>query len=230
LDSTWGVDRIGNSLLKMAGLRKHDLTVPKTARYFMIGPEPEKARGVIIALHGYGQLPEFFLRKFERAAEAGWCVVAPEGLHRFYVQGTNGRVGASWMTKEARDSDIADYIHYLDQVVEEIQMGELLPILLGFSQGVATASRWAAMGQTQFERLILWAGVFPPDYPWETGWDRLKGLTIDVALGTEDAFFDEALVKDTSALLNKREIEHRTHAFKGGHAVDPELLLGLLEG
>jgi len=55
-------------------------------------------------------------------------------------------------------------------------------------------------------------------------------LTIDVALGTEDAFFDEALVKDTSALLNKREIEHRTHAFKGGHAVDPELLLGLLDG
>lgn len=212
----------------MTELRKHDLTVPKTARYFMVGPEPGEAKGVIIALHGYGQMPEFFLRKFDGAAKAGWCVVAPEGLHRFYVQGTNGRVGASWMTKEARESDIADYVHYLDRVVVEIKIGEHRPILLGFSQGVATACRWAAMGQSQFKRLILWAGVFPPDYPWDTGWDQLKGLTIDVALGTEDAFFDDALMTDTSALLTERGIEHRTHSFHGGHAVDPELLIQLL--
>lgn len=213
----------------MTDLRSHDLTVPKTARYFMLGPAPVEAKGVVIALHGYGQLPEFFLRKFQRAADAGWCVVAPEGLHRFYVQGTNGRVGASWMTKEARTSDIADYVEYLDRLVEALGLGGKPPVLLGFSQGVATASRWAAWGRTRFERLILWAGVFPPDYPWETGCDRLQGLKIDVALGSQDPFFGSDLLADTSAILNAQGIEHAVHGFTGGHAVDPELLGRLLD-
>lgn len=214
----------------MHAMRSHSLTISKTARYFMVGPEPAQADGVIIALHGYGQLPEFFLRKFQGVADAGYCVVAPEGLHRFYVEGAHGRVGASWMTKEAREQDISDYIGYLDQLAQQLDLGTRKPILLGFSQGVATASRWAALGQVEFERLLLWAGVFPPDYPWESGWERLNGMAIDVALGTEDPFFGLEMMNDTSALLNSKNIAHRIHSFEGGHAVEPALLQRLVLG
>lgn len=213
----------------MTGLRSHSFTVAKTARFFTLGPPIGEAKGVMVALHGYGQLPEFFLRKFTAIAEAGWAVIAPEGMHRFYLEGAHGRVGASWMTKEARESDIEDYVTHLDQLMTELKLLDIRPVLLGFSQGVATASRWAALGQTSFSRLILWAGVFPPDYPWETGWSRLNGLPIDIALGTEDPFFGSELMSDTATILHGKSIDYRTHSFEGGHAIEPHLLFQLLE-
>ena len=216
-------------MVTKGSLRSHTFTTSKTARYFTLGPDIQSAKGVLIALHGYGQLPEFFLRKFSAVAEAGWAVIAPEGLHRFYLEGAHGRVGASWMTKEDRESDIADYVAYLDQLMTELQPHHSHPVLLGFSQGVATASRWAALGQTSFARLILWAGVFPPDYPWETGWERLNGLPIDIALGTEDPFFGSELMNNTATILQGKSIDHRTHSFEGGHAIKPQLLFRLLE-
>lgn len=207
----------------------HSFTIPKTARYFTAGPAPENAKGVLIALHGYGQLPEFFLRRFAPLAEAGWAIIAPEGLHRFYLEGTKGRVGASWMTKEAREDDIRDYVDYLDALAEHVGLAEYDPVLLGFSQGVATASRWLAMGRTKFSRLVLWAGVFPPDYPWEVGCEALQRLRVDVALGTEDPFFDDELLRTTASILDAKQVAYTTHTFPGGHAVDASLLARLLD-
>lgn len=41
----------------------HSFSVTKTTRYFTAGPAIAEAKGVLIALHGYGQLPEFFMRR-----------------------------------------------------------------------------------------------------------------------------------------------------------------------
>ena len=127
----------------------HSFSVPRTARWWSAEPvEKAERRGTLIVLHGYGQLPEYFIRKFRPLAEAGWHVIAPEGAHRFYLQGTEGRVGASWMTKEARLDDIADQIVFLDALLGQLEEGMASGprFLLGFSQGVATALRWAALG------------------------------------------------------------------------------------
>ena len=109
LDSLWvprGTRRTAHCLL----MPYHSFSVTKTARYFTAGPAIAEAKGVLIALHGYGQLPEFFMRRLQPLADAGWAIVAPEGLHRYYLEGAHGRVGASWMTKEAREDDIVDYV------------------------------------------------------------------------------------------------------------------------
>ena len=122
----------------------HSFSVPRTARWWSAEPvEKAERRGTLIVLHGYGQLPEYFIRKFRPLAEAGWHVIAPEGAHRFYLQGTEGRVGASWMTKEARLDDIADQIVFLDALLGQLEEGMASGprFLLGFSQGVATALR-----------------------------------------------------------------------------------------
>jgi dienelactone hydrolase len=81
-------------------------------------------------------------------------VVAPEALSRFYVDrgepaaGTPARVGATWMTREDREAEIADYVRYLDRALDAAagRPGAAAPALgvLGFSQGAATACRWAA--------------------------------------------------------------------------------------
>ena len=135
----------------------HSFSVTKTARYFTAGPAMEAKRadcpawirpiaGVLhaaLATGGY---------------RMGHCRTG--GTARYYLEGAHGRVGASWMTKEAREDDIVDYVRYLDALSAELRLTERRPVLLGFSQGVATASRWVAMGQTAFSRLILWSGVF----------------------------------------------------------------------
>lgn len=211
----------------------HTLETKKTGRFFVAGPRaPQDADKVLFALHGYGQLPEFFMRRFATAVEAGWTVIAPEGLHRFYVQGTSGRVGASWMTREAREDDIADTLNWLDQIRSHL-LGPVRPkhcVLLGFSQGVPAAVRWAVR-HADWDALILWAGVFPPDVEPDALWRELKGIPIHTALGSEDPFFDDRLRAQTGEALEAAGAgwTHHHHSFVGAHAVDGPTLLNVLE-
>ena len=206
----------------------HHFEVVKTTRYFKIGPELDDDSRVLIALHGYGQLPQYFLRRFEPLVALGWTIIAPEGLHRFYTEGTAGRVGASWMTKEDRLTDMMDYVRYLDGLAAHLNLTHRKPALLGFSQGVATAARWASLGNVKFSRLLFWAGAFPPDLNWDREIQPLSSTPIDVALGDSDPYFDATLLKDTASLLQAHGIPYRNHTFAGGHVVDSNLLTELL--
>jgi len=128
---------------------EHHITVPRTARYHALG-DAATASEIWIVLHGYGHLARYFLRKFE-GLEEGRLIVAPEGLSRFYLDDGHTRVGATWMTREDRELEIADQLTYLDQLTEHLRAGSRADIrlnVLGFSQGVATACRWAAIGRT----------------------------------------------------------------------------------
>lgn len=203
-------------------LRVAEFEVPKTARYAVL--RPERPVGRIWALHGYGQLPEFFLRRFRGAAEAGWEVIAPEGLHRFYLEGTSGRVGASWMTKEARESDMADYVRYLNALHAALPASEGPSVLLGFSQGVATAARWACRGSAKFEAHVFWAGVFPPDLDLEQEVAPLRKVPTWVALGDADPFFKEDLLIAASERFTSAGIDHDLVRFPGAHHMDEAAL------
>jgi len=211
------------------------LDAPKTGRCVIEGATaPHESNKVLFALHGYGQLPAFFVRHFAPVVAAGWTVVAPEGLHRFYVSGTSGRVGASWMTKEARETDIEDTLKWLERVRQEV-LGHHRPkelVLLGFSQGVAAAMRWAALrGHAgTWDRLVFWAGVLPPDLPWtEEGLSALRNTPIDTALGDDDPFFDAKLADDSHHLLTQAGLEPVHHSFHGGHRINGELLATILD-
>ena len=142
-------------------LREDTLRVRRTARYYTAGPPPGEARAAWVVLHGYGQRADDFAAQFAAVVEAGSCVVAPEALSRFYPEGTRGRVGASWMTRAHREAEIADYLAYLDALVERLFGKRPLPLhVLGFSQGAATAARWAArrLGRDDsVQSLTLWA-------------------------------------------------------------------------
>ena len=104
----------------------------KTYRYEIINPSPSPEL-VIYVMHGYGQLAKFFIRKFQDLPN-NIMIIAPEGMHRFYLKESSGRVGASWMTKEARESDIKDNISWLDELDKQIseQYSVSKRILIGF--------------------------------------------------------------------------------------------------
>ena len=204
----------------------------KQFRYYTFG-EITQAKHLIIALHGYGQLAEYFMRKFQQLQQ-DYFIVCPEGMHRFYLKGANGRVGASWMTKEDRLNDIADnniWLTKLLQTYTESHPFETLTIL-GFSQGGATAARWHNYLSTNYKlnlfsnaSLILWGAVFPPDL--EITSDYKSKSRHYFVLGETDEYFQG---KDKSNTLATYEsMCYTIKTYNGGHNIDSDLLKTLLK-
>lgn len=213
-------------------MEEHLVTFSKTGRYYTSGPLTASYRNVFFVLHGYGQLASYFIRKFGYAELKDTLFVAPEGMHRFYLKDSKGRVGASWMTREARLDDINDYCAYLDQTFEEIHK-KVQPWpgktgLLGFSQGVATACRWLAHSSISFSCLISWAGAFPPDLDFETAIPKMNRIPVHMVLGTEDEFITEEDFAQHLAFLRDRGTLLQVSRFQGKHTIPREPLLRVL--
>lgn len=209
-------------------MTEHHIRVQRTARYHMLG-DPTTAHELWVVVHGYGQLARFFLNHF-KGMGPGRCIVAPEGLSRFYLDAEHGRVGATWMTREDRMNEIGDHVAYLDGLVEAIRNDAPQAMrlkALGFSQGVATVARWATMGRNRPERLVLWAGGLPPELDRDAL--RAWGQThVDLVLGEQDEHARPDEPEATGRRLGHAGISHRTHRFNGGHKLEPVLLERLL--
>src|SRR2546429_8056658 len=84
-------------------MQEHLLSTSGTARYFTLG-HPTDATELWFVCHGYGQLASRFLERFRALESRGRCIVAPEGLSRFYLteHPTERRVGGGWVTREDR--------------------------------------------------------------------------------------------------------------------------------
>jgi predicted esterase len=228
-------------------VRAHHVEVPRTARYYTAG-DPAGARRVWLAVHGYGQLAGYFARHFAPHAGpgSGRLVVAPEALSRFYVSredpatGAPARVGATWMTREDRDAEIADYVRYLDRALDAATAGAgpdagALPLgVLGFSQGAATACRWVAYrhqhGLPAPRALVLWGGALPHDFDLAgADGDALRRLRLVLAAGDADEFATPALVAEQEARLGGAGVAYEVVRYAGGHRLDGAVLGRLLE-
>lgn len=216
-------------------MTEHTLNFSFQARYFTLGDET-RARQVWFVLHGYGQLAKYFIKKFSILNKHNIFIVAPEGLSRFYLedvtrraQSGNQRVGASWMTREDRLSDINNYLNFLESVYRKEVDGLNLPVtVLGFSQGAATASRWVTTGTVRFDRLILWGGVFPTDLDLPSGKQALKNKQIIFVNGTEDPFLKQQGTAEIQPMLEKIDVHPHVIQYTGGHDIDESTLLQLV--
>ncbi len=210
-------------------MKQVDIKIEKTARYFVLGTPSDKITDVWFVCHGYGQLAKYFIKWFEPILNENTLIVAPEGLSRFYWNGFSGNVVASWMTKEERNSDIDDYVHYLDKVANEVQH-ELMTVninILGFSQGASTASRWAALGKTIPTNLILWAGSFPIDIDYLENIERFNKFPLHFLIGNSDELFSEEIIRQYLVEIKQKEIQFNLSRYNGGHKVLPKPLLEL---
>jgi predicted esterase len=211
---------------------EHQLAVTRTARYQQLGELSAATRRVWFVAHGYGQLAAYFVRHFAHLVEADpqLVVVAPEGLSRFYLAGTGGRVGATWMTKEDRLAEIDDYVAYLNQLAANIltrAAPEAAVTVLGFSQGAATVGRWLARANFRPVRLMLWAGAFPSDMDFTVATRLLRGLPITLVCGTEDEFIREEDLRKQQEFLRRLGVEPTLVRFAGPHTLDRATLTTL---
>lgn len=207
-------------------LQEHRLSVARTARYYSLDPADD-VREVWFVLHGYGQLASYFLRHFRAIDNGHRLIIAPEALSRFYLQAYQ-RVGASWMTREDREAEIGDYLRYLDAlyslVFESLDRDAVTVHLLGFSQGGATASRWAIQGRIQPNRLLLWAGDLAHDIDLAAFSERLGSMHLTFIVGSEDEFVTPDKLAAQEARLNQYAIPYRFIPFDGAHRLDAEVL------
>jgi len=207
----------------------HHLRVLRTARYYTLGGGENAPASVWIVLHGYGQLAGDFIRYFIDLSSESSLVVAPEALNRFYqvsidkAPASERPVGATWMTREDRASEIADYVEYLDSLHDEVVTEALAAgaqvNVIGFSQGAATATRWITHGRAVVHRLILWGGLIPPDTDLSRGPAALRGIPLTLVLGERDHYVDATMFAAERARLDAAGIPYEAIQFAGGHAV-----------
>ncbi len=205
---------------------EHKLSCTKTFRYFTHG-NPQIATKLLYVLHGYGQLASYFIQKFQDLGD-DFFIVAPEGMHRFYLEGTSGRVGASWMTKESRETDIHDTMNWLNELELSLASDYEFEkkIILGFSQGGATAARWHQLGNQKANHVIYWASVFPPDLPMETETIGEETKSHHFVIGKNDRYFQNEQQYQIVDFYTKKN--YLVHQFDGGHAIDEEILKSIL--
>lgn len=212
-------------------MHTHHLTIQKSVRYFTIGKPTAQVKHFWVCLHGYGQLADWFGKRFEKWASKERMLLFPEGPHRFYTEGTSGRVGASWMTREDRLNDINDQYNYLENLVGELCAK--LPAdckihVLGFSQGVATAFRWIDRSALPITSLICWAGTIPPDIDYSLNQQRFNDLQLHACFGDEDEFISLENAQKLVGQLTEQGIAVTPHYYHGGHRLYLDLLDGLL--
>ncbi|SNT36634.1 Predicted esterase [Ekhidna lutea] len=207
---------------------QHHIDVTVKASYYTLNELTEKTERIWLVFHGYGQLAEYFIKKFEGLDPEKNFIIAPQGLSKYYLDGVYGRVGASWMTKEDRLTEIDNQYSYIDSVLNQFDLSNKGLIYFGFSQGTATMGRYAAHAKIPFEQMIIWAGTFPPDTD-PNDWKYLKGNEgIHYYTSREDKYFKEEMIENQSNVLKTAmNREPELHWYDGGHRVVSEIVAEL---
>lgn len=209
-------------------MEERQLNIIKTANYGLSGNK--NANKLLVSFHGYGQLVKYFIRKFS-PLEEDYLIVAPEALNYFYTQGFEGRVGASWMTSENRETEIQDYLGYIETLLDNIktefpQISEVT--LLGFSQGTATASRYFMHTSHVISKLIMWSGFPAHDLDYEELKKKLLAKPMLLVQGKTDELRPEEIFKKTIHKYNESGLSYKLTWYDGGHAVEGDTLRGLM--
>jgi predicted esterase len=219
----------------MSTPHEHHVTVPRTARYYTLGTNGPDTKAVWIVCHGYGHLAGEFIARFAPVDDGAHLIVAPEGLNRYYHDTRPGAsqtsaVGATWMTKEDRASEIGDQITYLDALYQtifrDVARDAVRLTVLGFSQGAATAARWLAHTRLPVDRAIFWAAGIPDDVAL-TADTALRRAELVFVVGARDEYATAERVARQVAALRAADKSFTQIEFAGGHRLDDETLRAL---
>jgi predicted esterase len=210
---------------------KSSITYRHRAHYSLSHLPNRTETEIIIALHGYGQLAEYFLRKFEPIFREDRLVIVPEATNYAYQKGFSGRVGASWMTSHERETAIENNNHYLNEILESVLMKfSHTPSIkvVGFSQGAATASRWVSQLQVKVDKLVLWSGGFAHDLDVSRAGEKLKDTHVVVVIGDADPMVTAESIQKQNEFIASLPFDVERLEFEGGHDINLPLLKSIL--
>jgi predicted esterase len=202
----------------------HYLQTQRTARYFTLGVLTENTSEIWLVLHGYAQLANDFIQPFEALNNGSRFIIAPEGLNRFYAKGFGGKPAATWMTSEDREHEIADYLFYLDRLTDHLIPADFKGEfhVLGFSQGVATASRWIHHSEKKVNRFMIYAGEIASELRHPLS-EKLLQCAVTYITGNNDPLLKAEQKEPVMALM--QELHAKVITFDGGHEMKAEVLM-----
>lgn len=178
---------------------------------------PDAVRRVLVGFHGYAEAAEAMLDRLQSipGIEA-WTLVAVQGLNRFY-RGRTEEAVAGWMTRQDRETAIADNIGYVDAALDAALAGLSFspPIVhAGFSQGVAMAFRAAVRGRRSCAGVIAVGGDVPPELLADGGARFPRTLLVR---GESDDWYTGGKLQADEAGLRRRGVAVETSVVPGGH-------------
>lgn len=212
---------------------QHHVSFEVSSPYYTLNTITSATNDIWIVCHGFGQLAEHFIRRFDILDPQKNFVLAPQGLSRFYMNDYK-HVGASWMTRVDKETELTNQKSYIRSVVKEALQGHSLSDfsvhLLGFSQGVSTVCRMASYMSINFCQLVLWAGGFPDELTKADFQHLDQSSKFNVVLGRHDDLIplDEDFQHAVSRAENTLGLKADITLFDGGHEVSRDVLAQLV--
>lgn len=209
-------------------MEKNQVKFGTIAPYFTIGDITDNTKAIWLIFHGYGQLVEHFHTHFSVIDPVYNRLVFPQGLSKFYLKGVDKQIGASWMTAYDREVDIQNYISYLDQIYQlEVNPHNINVNVIGFSQGVHTASRWIHHSNIPYQKFIAWGAGLANEIDREIVGQSFRGENY-VVIGDQDRFVSAEALEATKLRYEAIGFNYKLISYHGTHDIYPEVLLSLL--
>lgn len=204
-------------------MQKHHFQVTKTARYFTLGNLDNNTEFIWIIIHGYAQTADAFLSNFESLGNEHF-VIAPEGLNKFYSRGFSGSPVASWMTSLEREQEIIDYTNYLNSLVNSLNLASFTQaktIVLGFSQGVSTQTRFIESSSFKFDFSVMIAGEIGKEFQ-ENLPQKLANLKSLYLVGDQENILKPEKIESHQMLFKNANCTFKI--FEGKHVVNQDAI------
>lgn len=206
----------------------HQLTIETTA-YYCVQP-PGRAWNTpprtLIALHGFGQKCKGFMRHFAPFRERNILVVAPQGPHQFYMQLEPKKVGFNWLTTYEKENSIRDFVGYMNQLLDRLdaQYGHVRDnvFLLGFSQGVSMAYRFAASGTIVPRGLVACCADLPADVAEKL--PTLAKFPVLLAHAEDDPVIPLSKAEEAESQLHAQDFSVERLRYTGGHTLPEDAI------
>lgn len=208
------------------------IRMERTVPYYVVRGGVSAGRGRLkgapawLVLHGYGERAADFIGRCRGLLSSGnGVIVAPEGPSRFYHRSGRGTIGASWMTSDLREEEMIEYCGMIDQVLHRALPDRSGPLsILGFSQGGATAMRYALRSGREVDRLVMWGAGFQ-ESELEEYRDRLSQIDrVLFVQGKEDRIVRAATLESTALAIERLGAKALRLHHPGGHELDEKLI------
>lgn len=205
----------------------HSISVSRSLDYALLLPkDPGPHTPIVIGLHGWGQSCRGFSRRLGPLADAGFAVVVPQAPHQFYVSMDPKKVGFSWLTMYERDRSIAEFVEGLSAVIDDVGAKHGLEtsrvFIIGFSQGVSMAHRFAVSGVAAVAAIAACAADLPPDVEAQLPAPHLYPVLIVHA--HEDPIVPWEKGESAAAAIDRAGHPVDVHRFGGGHTLPADVV------
>lgn len=176
----------------------------RTARYYSLGEPGSAIQHVWFCLGAHGQPTGELAAQLTNLDTPERLLILPEGLSRFEVLADAPAPGApalapytgtAWFAPDSLLLDLADLTLYLNALAEQVLSAcpPNTPVtVLGCGHGAAAACRWLAGGHVTYERLLLYAAVFPADIDRRATLVALPERPVLIISTTTDTYSPEA--------------------------------------